>query len=157
MVSDRGRGAPAAWSSRVPPVLARRIRFEPGLPPAHARALGRVPMGRVIKLQAVYDAPFWRADGLAGYTNADMAPIELTFDNSPPDGAPGVLLGFIEGAQAVEWAAALARAAPLGLPRRPRRRLRRAGAVAAQLLELVWADGALDARRLRRAHSRPGR
>ncbi len=104
VVSDRG-----TWRARrvivaVPPVLARRIRFEPGLPPAHERALGRVPMGRVIKLQAVYDAPFWRADGLAGYTNADVAPVELTFDNSPPDGAPGVLLGFVEGAQAVEWA-----------------------------------------------------
>ena len=89
VVSDRG-----TWSARrvvvaVPPVLARRIHFEPGLPARHARLLRRIPMGRVIKCQAVYDEPFWRADGLAGYGNADTEPVELTFDNSPPDGSPG--------------------------------------------------------------------
>ncbi len=104
VVSERG-----TWTARrvvvaVPPVLARRIRFEPRLPERHARLLARIPMGRVIKLEAVYDEPFWRADGLAGYTNADAGPVELTYDNSPPDGGPGVLLGFIEGAAATAWA-----------------------------------------------------
>lgn len=103
VVSDAG-----TWSARrvvvaVPPVLAKGIRYEPGLSTAHAKLLARVPMGRVTKLEAVYDAPFWRADGLAGYTNADTEPVELTYDNSPPDGGPGVLLGFIEGAAAVKW------------------------------------------------------
>ena len=28
----------------------------------------------------------------------------MTFDNSPPDGSPGVMLGFIEGAFARKWA-----------------------------------------------------
>ena len=28
---------------------------------------------------------------------SDTGPIKLTFDNSPPDGCPGVLLGFVEG------------------------------------------------------------
>ena len=88
----------------VPPALARRIHFEPGLPAGHANCSAACPMGRVIKLQAVYDEPFWRADGLAGYTNGDIPPVELTFDNSPPDGAAGVLLGFIEGADAAAWA-----------------------------------------------------
>ncbi len=96
------------WSARrvivaVPPPLARAIRFQPELPREHAALLARQPMGRVIKLQAVYDEPFWRADGLAGYTNADTPPVELTYDNSPPDGGPGVLIGFIEGANATTW------------------------------------------------------
>lgn len=104
VVSEKG-----TWSARrvvvaVPPVLARRIRFEPGLPTAHAKLLDRIPAGRVIKLEAVYTKPFWRADGLAGYTNSDTAPVDLTYDNSPPDGGPGVLLGFIEGKAAVTWA-----------------------------------------------------
>jgi monoamine oxidase len=62
-------------------------------------------MGTVIKCEAVYDEPFWRADGLAGYTNADTDPVRLTYDNSPPDGRPGVLLGFIEGEAARVWGA----------------------------------------------------
>jgi monoamine oxidase len=31
---------------------------------------------------------------------SDASPVRLTWDNSPPDGKPGVLLGFIEGSAA---------------------------------------------------------
>jgi hypothetical protein len=133
----------------VPPVLARRIRFEPALPPAHAKLLARVPMGRVIKLQAVYDEPFWRADGLAGYANTDVPAVELTFDNSPPDAAAGVLLGFMEGAQAAAWAKRSARSAARAF-REWRRRLRRRRALAAGGARARLGAGALVARRLRR-------
>ena len=44
--------------------------------------------------------PFWRTQGLNGYANSDRPPVSVTFDNSPPDGKPGVLLGFVEGADA---------------------------------------------------------
>ena len=54
-------------------------------------------MGSVIKSMAVYDEPFWRADGLTGQVTSDVGPVQLTFDNSPPDGTPGVLLSFVEG------------------------------------------------------------
>ena len=57
----------------------------------------RTPMGTVIKTLAVYDAPFWRDSGLNGMTTSDTGPVKLTYDNSPPDGSPGVLLGFLEG------------------------------------------------------------
>jgi monoamine oxidase len=33
---------------------------------------------------------------------SDRGPVRLTFDNSPPDGSPGVLLGFLEGRRARE-------------------------------------------------------
>ena len=33
---------------------------------------------------------------------SDTGPVKLTFDNSPPDGSPGVLLGFLEGRRARE-------------------------------------------------------
>ena len=46
---------------------------------------------------AIYDKPFWREDGLAGQVTSDAEPVRITFDNSPPDGRPGVMLGFIEG------------------------------------------------------------
>ena len=50
----------------------------------------------MIKLCAVYDEPFWRDDGLTGQAASDQGPVKVTFDNSPPDGTPGVLMGFME-------------------------------------------------------------
>jgi monoamine oxidase len=82
------------------PMLAGRIDYEPALPPLRDGLTQRVPQGSVIKYQAVYPTPFWRAQGLNGYANSDRPPVSVTFDNSPPDGKPGVLLGFVEGADA---------------------------------------------------------
>src|SRR5262249_22189913 len=47
--------------------------------------------------------PFWRAAGLTGQVTSDTGPVKVTFDNSPPDGSPGVILGFIEGDEARIW------------------------------------------------------
>jgi monoamine oxidase len=81
----------------VPPTLAGRIQYEPHLPASRDQLTQRVPMGSVIKCMAVYDRPFWRDDGLSGMATSDTGPVKVTFDNSPPDGKPGVMLGFIEG------------------------------------------------------------
>jgi monoamine oxidase len=35
--------------------------------------------------------------GLAGQITSDTGPIKVTWDNSPSDGTPGVLMGFVEG------------------------------------------------------------
>jgi monoamine oxidase len=86
----------------IPPVLAGRIEFEPGLPPAREQLTQRTPMGSVIKCMAVYGEPFWRADGLTGQMTDVAGPAQLTFDNSPPSGSPGVLLAFVEGEHARE-------------------------------------------------------
>ncbi|MGZ4186209.1 MAG: flavin monoamine oxidase family protein [Solirubrobacteraceae bacterium] len=105
-----GRGATVqtdsgSWRARrvivaMAPMLAGRIDYEPGLPPLRDGLTQRVPQGSVIKYQAVYPTPFWRAQGLNGYANSDRPPVSVTFDNSPPNGKPGVLLGFVEGADA---------------------------------------------------------
>jgi monoamine oxidase len=84
----------------VPPTLAGRIRYQPHLPAQRDQLMQRVPMGSVIKCMAVYDEPFWRRDGLSGMATSDTGPVKLTFDNSPPSGKPGVMLGFIEGQEA---------------------------------------------------------
>ena len=81
----------------VPPALAARIRFEPSLPPLRDQALQRLPMASVTKVAAIYDRPFWRERGLSGRALSDRGPIASTFDNSPPDGQPGVLIGFVPG------------------------------------------------------------
>jgi monoamine oxidase len=92
----------------VPPALAARIVYEPGLPGARDQLTQRMPMGSVIKCNVVYDRPFWRDEGLTGQAGGDGGPVSITFDNSPPTGTPGVLVAFLEGAHARH----LARAAP---------------------------------------------
>ena len=77
------------------PADTRRIAFTPGLPPAR-RGLVEAWRGDLsIKVNAVYDEPFWRKDGLSGLGLSDRPPIGITFDNSPPDGSRGVLLAFL--------------------------------------------------------------
>src|SRR5205085_1701852 len=41
----------------VPPPLAARMRFTPGLPGDRDQLVQRMPMGRVIKVNVVYDEP----------------------------------------------------------------------------------------------------
>jgi monoamine oxidase len=84
----------------VPPTLAGRIVYDPPLPASRDQLTQRVPAGSVIKCHAVYDAPFWRDAGLTGQATGDRGPAKVVFDNSPPGGAPGVLLAFLEGAAA---------------------------------------------------------
>ena len=75
-----------------------------------------MPQGTVAKCMAVYDRPFWREEGLSGQALSVAGPTRILFDNSPPDGSRGVLLGFLEGRTARElgeWEAAARRRAVL--------------------------------------------
>ncbi len=87
----------------LPPTLAGRLRYRPALPAQRDQLTQRVPMGTVIKVHCLYDTPFWRDDGLTGQVSSDLGPVRITFDNSPPGGSPGVLVGFIEGDEARAW------------------------------------------------------
>lgn len=84
----------------VPPMLAARIDFSPAMPAGREQLLARMPQGTALKYLAIYDEPFWRRDGLSGQLGSDRFPVSATFDNSPPDGRPGVLLGFVVGRHA---------------------------------------------------------
>jgi monoamine oxidase len=84
----------------LPPTLAGRLEYDPVLPSWRDQLTQRLPAGSVVKCFAVYDEPFWRADGLNGQAVSDRGPVKVTFDNSPPSGRPGVLLGFLEGREA---------------------------------------------------------
>jgi monoamine oxidase len=86
----------------IAPTLAARIAYDPPLPGYRDQLTQRMPLGTVAKCMAIYDEPFWRADGLSGQGASDRGPVRLTFDNSPPNGSPGVLLGFLEGRRARE-------------------------------------------------------
>lgn len=81
----------------LPPTLAGRLTYSPALPGQRDQLTQRVPMGSVIKCIAVYDEPFWRHDGFSGQATSTAGPVKVAFDNSPPSGVPGILLGFLEG------------------------------------------------------------
>lgn len=81
----------------IPPALAGRIEYDPPLPGRRDQLTQRVPQGSVVKINAVYDEPFWRREGLKGQAADPQALVEFTADNTPADGSPGVLVGFIEG------------------------------------------------------------
>jgi monoamine oxidase len=83
----------------VPPALAGRIEYDPPLPPARDQLTQRMPMGAVIKVMAVYEEPFWRGDGLSGQALSLPGPAQVIFDNTPPNGSPG-LIGFLEARDA---------------------------------------------------------
>ena len=98
----------------LPPTLAGRLAYDPALPGRRDQLTQRVPMGAVVKCHAVYAEPFWRADGLSGQATSDRGPVRVVFDNSPPSGRPGVLMGFLEGSRARAVPAAERRDAVLG-------------------------------------------
>jgi monoamine oxidase len=81
----------------LPPTLTARIAYEPGLPGHRDQLTQRMPQGTVWKCMAIFDRPFWRDEGLTGQAIGDAGPVRTTFDNSPPDGSPGILLAFLEG------------------------------------------------------------
>lgn len=88
----------------LPPTLAGRLEYDPALPSWRDQLTQRLPAGSVIKFHAVYPEPFWRADGLNGQAASDQGPVKVTFDNSPPSGTPGVLVGFLEANDGRVWA-----------------------------------------------------
>jgi monoamine oxidase len=100
VLSDAGTWRARRTIVAIAPTLAARIDYEPELPPLRDGLTQRVPQGSVIKVEAVYPTPFWRAEGLSGYVNSDRPPIQVTWDNSPPSGKPGVIVGFVLGSEA---------------------------------------------------------
>jgi putrescine oxidase len=92
----------------IPPNLTGSIRFEPTLPGWRMRLAQATSQGFVMKFLAVYDEPFWRADGLSGEGFAPHQFVRELYDNSPPSESVGVLCTFLAGENA-EAAARMSR------------------------------------------------
>ncbi|HEX5371316.1 MAG TPA: FAD-dependent oxidoreductase [Aquabacterium sp.] len=88
------------------PWIAGRIAYDGELSGAmqqRMQLMQRMPMGTIWKVHCVYDRPFWRDDGLNGQVTSDKFITKVTFDNTPSGaGAPGVMMGFIDGIDAVQ-------------------------------------------------------
>jgi monoamine oxidase len=87
----------------VPPTLAGRLHYVPGLPAARDQLTQRLPGGSVVKFQVVYDRPWWRDSGLSGSLFSLDGPVSVTYDGTTPGGGPGVLTGFVEGSDGVAF------------------------------------------------------
>jgi monoamine oxidase len=88
----------------IPPLLAGQIDFKPALPPDRAALNQRLPPGTLWKVAAQYDRPFWREAGLTGTAVSLNGPVNATFDDSPQDGSPGIIFGFVGGDEARAFA-----------------------------------------------------
>lgn len=84
----------------VPIAIASQILFEPMLPVDRSFLHQRMPSGAVVKINIVYDEPFWRNDGLTGQTFAPGTLATLTIDASTDQPRPGVMCVITEGAEA---------------------------------------------------------
>ncbi|MFN2607610.1 MAG: flavin monoamine oxidase family protein [Acidimicrobiales bacterium] len=97
----------------LPPRLAlERLRFTPLLPDALTAAMHGTStwMAAAVKCVALYERPFWRDAGLAGFASSDRGPLREVHDACTPDGSMAALWGFLAGDDAWRAQAAADRA-----------------------------------------------
>ena len=121
VATDRGTVRAKQVIVAVPPPLALGIEWSPVLPPRRLQLLQQMHMGQLMKCDAVYETPFWRAKGLSGSGVATYGAVRAMFDNSPADAAVGVLLGFVGGSTYERYGPNVARRAQEGRARGLRR------------------------------------
>jgi len=81
----------------IPPHLAGAIEYDPSPPTSRVQVVQRWPQGLVIKVQMIYEAPFWRDDGLNGTSYDHNSPVGETADSGVPESVSktGILTGFV--------------------------------------------------------------
>jgi monoamine oxidase len=94
--TDAGATRARAVVVAIPPQHRAGIAFEPALPEQFTALVDHWPQGSLSKAYAAYETPFWRADGRSGEAVSDEGPVFITFDVSPSDDGPGILLGFTD-------------------------------------------------------------
>jgi monoamine oxidase len=97
VTSDRAALSAKHVIVALPPALAGRIDYSPDMPPERDQFMQRVGQGALVKVACVYDKPFWREKGLNGTAVSTEGIVNATFDDSPEDGSPGVVFGFVGG------------------------------------------------------------
>lgn len=85
----------------LPPVIARKLDFSPGLPDRITKALAAWAPGQSLKLQVTYEKPFWREHGLSGAVMWQEPQGLYACDASRGDYAG--LVVFIGGPKARHW------------------------------------------------------
>ncbi len=80
----------------IPPAHRLNIDIAPPPPIGYQQLAQSWPQGALSKAYAAYPRPFWRDRGLSGQALSDQGPVFITFDVSPGDDGPGILLGFAD-------------------------------------------------------------
>jgi monoamine oxidase len=94
--TDRGGVRARQVVAALSPALCHRIAFDPPLPAGRAEMQRLWPAAATMrKTVHVYPRPFWRDAGLNGQVMQIDGPLIWCCDNSPPDGAVGVINGFV--------------------------------------------------------------
>jgi monoamine oxidase len=96
--TDHGTTTARAVIVAVAPAHRSAISFEPALPDGYTALAQNWPQGALSKAYAAYAKPFWRSGGCSGEALSDEGPVFITFDVSPADDGPGILLGFTDAA-----------------------------------------------------------
>ena len=96
VATGRGDFTARAVVVAIPPEHRGGIEFDPPLPKEHQELTRHWPQGHLSKAYAAYDRPFWRDNGCSGEALSDEGPVFITFDVSPGDNGPGILLGFTD-------------------------------------------------------------
>ncbi|NVM96209.1 flavin monoamine oxidase family protein [Arthrobacter wenxiniae] len=100
VVSDNATVTARRVVMAVPPNLYSRVSFEPPLPRRQHQMHQHQSLGFVIKVHAVYETPFWRADGLSGTGFSASSLVQEVYDNTNHGDARGTLVGFISDEKA---------------------------------------------------------
>ncbi|MGB5811821.1 MAG: flavin monoamine oxidase family protein [Polyangiales bacterium] len=103
VVSDAGVVSGRYAIVAVPPTLAGRIDYEPGVSVARDQLTQRFAMGATVKVVVTYKRTFWRDAGFSGEVVSADGPLSVVYDNSSHDGKQAALVGFIVGKHARSW------------------------------------------------------
>jgi monoamine oxidase len=96
-----------AWLVVAAPLMPmRRVEFAPRLPGSLRAAIDGLDLGHAAKVIHEYDAAFWRAEGVSGFTLTDL-PFAIGWSptDSRPDTVQGLMSQFITGDAAGKAAA----------------------------------------------------
>ncbi|KWX56813.1 flavin monoamine oxidase family protein [Mycobacterium sp. NAZ190054] len=96
VTTDGAEHSAAAVVVAVAPEHRAGVEFDPPLPAGYDELARHWPQGQLSKAYAAYETPFWRRDGYSGEALSDEGPVFITFDCSPGDDGPGILLGFTD-------------------------------------------------------------
>jgi monoamine oxidase len=97
VVSDQGTWKGKRAIVATPPQLAAEIGWTPLMPAIQDAMRRRMTLGTLMKIHAVYPEPFWRKDPGVWMALKIGGVVPEMFDNTPPEGTPGVLMGFHGG------------------------------------------------------------